>query len=547
MAERDDASRPQAAVRRSAVVRHAMRNPRLRRVLIAFLIFDIGEWATYIALLVWAYNEGGVRWASALGLAQLIPSALFASPAASLLDRLPRARALAVGYTAQTVAYLAVGAALLLDAPLPVVVVTSALAAVAVTMTRPVHNSFLPEISETTGELTAGNAATGSVEAIGAFLGPLTSGILVAVWDPGGVLVVMSALSLVAVGLTISMPVVARVAPHPSHVCDPVPPVRALLRDPSARLLTLLVGAEKALEGLMDILLVVLALDLLAMSDSGPGVLNSALGVGAIAGACFTFVLIGRQRLAPALLLGALGSGLMFALAGLATSAWVAVALVAVCGASKLFFDVATRTIIQRLLPDRLLTAMFGIQESMTMAGLAFGTLMAPVLVSLVGTRGAFLAAGLFLPVVALLTYGTLRRLDSEATVPADVLALLLKVPIFAVLAPRIVERMAREATRERVAAGAVVVTEGQPGQHFYVIESGHTEVTRSGEHIRDLSDGDWFGEIALLRDVPRTATVTAVDDVVAWSINRDSFLASVAGVESSVDAATAHARDHYR
>lgn len=530
------------------VVRQALRNSRLRRVLAAFLIFNIAEWANWIALIVWAYDRGGVRGASGIALAQLIPSAILASPTAALSGLVSKSRALTLGYLTQVVTFLIVGVALVLDAPVAVIVVSAAVAAVAITLTRPVHNAVLPEISETTGDLTAGNAASGALEALAIFVGPLFSGLVVVTLGPEGVFLIMAGLSSLSVMGTMTL---RTAAPVRILAADDQTtrerPLRQVLRDPAARLLCSMVAAENVLVGMMDILLAVLALDLLEMSDAGPGVLSSAIGAGGVLGAAFTFVLIGRERLAPALLLGALAAGLPLVLAGWSASAGIAVALVAVCGAGKLFFDVASRTFAQRLLPDRLLTALFGLQETVMMAGLAVGALAAPLLVDVISPRGSFLVAGLFLPVVALSAYTLLRRLDADATVPADVFELLRAVPILAVLAPRIVERMARDAVPVTAAAGEAVVEEGDVGQHFYILAAGKVRVSRGEQQIRDLGPGAWFGELALLRQAPRSATVTALTEVSMWAVERDSFLASVAVAPHSVQVADDHAREHYR
>jgi hypothetical protein len=318
------------------------------------------------------------------------------------------------------------------------------------------------------------------------------------------------------------------------------------MADRAARLLSILVAAEYVLVGMMDILLVVLAVDTLSMSAAGPGILNSALGLGGIVGAAFTFVLIGRRRLVPALTLGAVGAGFCFAVSALSGTVAAAFVLVAATGAGKLFFDVCARTFVQRLLPDRLLTAVFGLQEAMMMAGLALGTLIAPVLVHALGAQISFVVAGLFLPAVTVATYRSLRSLEVGADVPADVLAGLLGVPILAVLAPRIVERLARDAVTVTAAEGEVVVAEGESGQRFYVVRSGQLDVTIESHHIRQLGPGSWFGEIALLRDVPRTATVTATARTVLWAVERDSFLPSVAAAPRAVKAADDHASSTY-
>lgn len=532
---------------RSAVLRRCWANPRLRRVLAAYLLFNIAEWANWIALLVWAYDRDGVRGSSLIALVQLVPASVAAPVLAGRLSRLPGPRSLRLGYAAQGLMGLVLGGVILVGAHLAVVGALAALASCAVTCTRPVHNSLLPEISDTTSELTASNSGSGSVEAAATFLGPLTSGLIVQVAGPGFVVLAMGAGSmlswLLAAGLGRGTPRVADGADGRATSS-----VRMVLRDPAARLLTSLVAAEYVLVGMMDILLVVLALDLLGMSHGGPGLLNSAIGVGGLLGATLTVVLIGSRRLSPHLVVGAAVAGVPFALAGATSSVVVAMLLIALCGAGKLFFDVTSRTFVQRLLPDRLLTAVFGLQESTMMAGLAVGSLAAPLLVAGPGPRTAFVVAGLFLPVVAMGSWWTLHRLDGAATVPPDTLGLLRSVPLLAVLTPRVVERLALFSDKAAVPAGAVVTKEGETGDLFYVVESGEVVVSHGDDHIRTLGPGGWFGELALLRaDARRTATVTAVGPVQLVTIDRHTFLTALAGTPASLTIADDYAHDHYR
>ena len=176
-------------------------------------------------------------------------------------------------------------------------------------MTRPVHHTLLPEVSATTGELTAANAASGWVEAAAVFLGPLASGMIAVWWHPGGVLVVMATASSVALLCTIGLgPGVPRVVVL-AEDARALAALRAVVRHPAARLISGLVAAEYAMLGMLDILVVVLALDLLDMSTAGPGLLNSALGVGGLLGAGLAIMLIGAERLSPALVVGALATG----------------------------------------------------------------------------------------------------------------------------------------------------------------------------------------------------------------------------------------------
>ncbi len=525
-------------------LKRALSRRKLRRVLSAYLGFIVCEHAQWIAILVWAFELGGVRGAGAMAVAQLAPATLLASQVTTLLGRLPRTRALAVGYLAQAAAFLTVGTAIWADAPVWVVVVASIAMAVALTLTRPIHYATLPEISETAGDLTASNAASGTVEAIATLLGPLMCAALIGWVGPGGVILATAAVASAGAALTATI----RSETH-SPVGSGFKVSRALrttLGDPAARTLVGLTSTLYLLIGMADILLVVLSLDLLGMGESGPGVLTAAIGLGALVGASLTVVLVGRERLATLLLAAALVAGCTFAAAGTAGSVGVAVLLVALTGAGRLFFEVTVRTFEQRLLPDRLLVALFGVQEAVMMAGMAVGSVLAPVLVEILGPRAAFVGV-LLLPLLALVVWPRLRAYDASAVVPLDVLALLHRVPVLTVLAPRVVERLACESEPVSVAAGSPVVTEGEPGDRFYVVVEGRLEVSHGRDVVRELGPGGWFGELALLRDVPRTATVTAVTEVRLQSLSRDAFLSAVLGVPAAVDVADTHASRHYR
>jgi hypothetical protein len=418
---------------------------------------------------------------------------------------------------------------------------------VAVTLTRPAHNAILPELSRTTADLTVANATSGAAEAMAAFAGPALAGLALAGLGPGEALIACGTSMALAALLSPRAVAGGRVSDRSLGIVRPGARLGEVLRSPEARVLSVLTLAEYALVGLSDILLVVLALDVLGLDSGGPGVLTASLGIGGLVGSLFTFLLVGRARLAVPVVMGAVGAGLSFALAGTAQGVGTAMLAIAACGAFQVHFDVASRTLTQRLLPDRLLAAMFGLRESVMMTGLALGSLAAPVLVTLAGARPAFLAAGAFLPVVVAAVVRSIVRLDRRTSVPGPVFSLLAGVASLRLLAPRVLERLAIDAVPLDVPAGQVVVTEGAPGDLFYVVESGALEVSLRGEPVRPLGPGKGFGELALLRRSARTATVTARSACRLWTLDRESFLGAVGRSADAMGAAEAHARDTYR
>jgi len=517
---------------RSGNVSAVVRNPALRRVLLAFAIFRPTESAQWIAILVYAYRDGGTRAMGIAALALLVPAALLAPFVAQLGDRMHRERALALSYLVQGVTAGLTAAALAFDLPSAAVYACAVVLNVAITATRPLHLSTLPELAETPAQLTAANALTSSLEGLAIFIGPLLTGLMLALQGPELVFGVIS-VALVAMGaLVLAVHARSRIVDLRERSVDgALAGFRELRRRPGARLLLGFVTGQTIVIGALDVLTVVLAFGVLEMGPAGPGMLSAAVGVGGLLGAAATVTLIGRERLAPAFFLGVVVIGVPIALVAVSAGPVAAVILLAAAGIGKSFFDVASRTLLQRSVDDDVLARVFGVQEGLMMAALAAGSVIAPILVAWVGVDTAFVVAGLSLPLSALLAVRRIRSVDREAALAdgADV-ALLRGTPIFGPLGLANLERVARNLIPVEVASGEVVIREGDHGDRFYVIADGTVEVSVRGQPVAKLGPGDFVGEIALLRNVPRTATVVAVEPSSLRALERSNFLAAVTG-----------------
>ncbi len=509
-----------------------VRNPALRRVLLAFAIFRPTESAQWIAILVYAYRDGGTRSMGIAAVALLVPAAILAPFVAQAGDRMPRERALALSYLVQGVTAGMTAAALAFALPSPVVYACAVLLNVAITATRPTHLSILPELAETPAQLTAANALTSSLEGFAIFIGPLLAGVMLAASGPELVFGVMSVALTVMGALVLAVHARSRIIDlRDRPVGGALAGFRELRRRPGARLLLGFVTGQTVVIGALDVLTVVLAYGVLSMGPAGPGVLSAAVGVGGLLGAAATVTLIGRERLAPAFFLGVVAVGVPIALVAFASGPVAALLLLGVAGVGKSFFDVTARTLLQRSVDDDVLARVFGVQEGLAMAALAIGSVLAPLLVGWLGVDATFMIAGLSLPVVALVVVRRVRSVDREARLsdPADV-ALLRQTPIFGPLGLASIERVARNLIPIQVAPGDIVIREGDEGDRFYVIGTGAVEVSRAGDLLAKLGVGDFFGEIALLRDVPRTATVIATEPTSLRALERSQFLAAVTG-----------------
>jgi cyclic nucleotide-binding protein/transmembrane secretion effector len=314
---------------------------------------------------------------------------------------------------------------------------------------------------------------------------------------------------------------------------------RALASDPPARVVVGLTAGQSLVIGALDVLTVVLALTLLRAGPSAAGYLTSALGAGGIAGSMVAVTSLGRRRLSRTIAAGALALGLPVAVMGIAPNRVVAVAMLAMAGGGRVVLDVSGRTLLQRIMPDEILARVFGVLEGLYMGALAAGSLAASVLVSLLGPRGALLALGGVLPVVLLAAWPRLMRIDREAPAPpVEHVALLRAVPMFAPLAPMALERLAATLSPVDAQAGAFILRQGAPGDRFYVVQEGQVTVEIDGRPVATGSTGFSFGEISLLRTVPRTASVRAETPVRLLALDREPFLRVVTGNPRSSAAA---------
>lgn len=527
--------------------RTVLADRNLRRVELAFLGFNMTEFATWIAILVYAFERGGAAEMGVVSAILLVPSAVVAPFAAYAGDRFRRDRVLAIDYVVQGLAMGATAAILYADAPAGLVYAAATIASISITFTRPAQNSLLPALTPTPADLTAANVVSGVVEGFGKMLGPIIAGILLGTSGSAAVFAVFAVLTLLGALLVARLRVdVGAVTPDARIDAadvfhETLRGFHTLRRAPEPRLVVLLLSAGVIVVGALDVLFVATAIDLLGIGASGAGYLSAAFGAGAIVGAASTVALVGRRRLTPSLAGGALLFGAPIGLVAVAPSAVGAPVLFATAGAGRSVGDVSGRTLLQRISPNDVLSRVFGVLEGLTMLALVIGSVGAAVLIETWGVQTALVVVGAFLPVVILLSSGRLLSIDRSAEAPdADILRLLLQIPFFAPLPAPAMERVLADVIARDAAAGDVLIREGDRGDLFYVIVEGTVEITRGGEHVSEQGPGAYVGEIALLRDVPRTASVTAKTPLRLLALEREPFLLAVTGHPVSHEAARA-------
>jgi MFS family permease len=509
----------------------AARNDNVRRVELAWGAAIAAEWAHFVALGVFAYEHGGTSAVGLAGLVRLLPAAAVAPLAASLGDRFRRERFL-LAMTVVGAAALAASAAAAFAGAEFFVYAFAALVGVSSTLIRPALQALLPSLARTPDELIASNGATSTVESVGTLVGPLLAGVLVSLGDVGVVFIVGAGLLVAAAASLARVRVEGRIMLTAASEDETareriLAGFEAIARAPHAPLIVALGVAQAFVRGCLNVLIVVAVFRVLHGSAGQVGYLTAAIGIGGLLGAFGAMTLKGR-RLAVPFGLALILWGLPIAAIAPRPAFAAAAVLLAIVGAANSVEDVALFTLLQRIIPDHVLTRALGVFWGLAMGAVAVGSIVAPLVVEAIGPRPALIAVGSILPVLTLASYRRLRELD-RTVVPAPELELIERVPMFAPLSIATKERVAASLIPVSVSAGEVVIRAGLAGDRFYIVGEGTLDIDLGDTHAA-ARGGDYFGEIALLRDVPRTATVTAVADSQLYALERDAFLAAVTG-----------------
>lgn len=523
-----------AAAVAGRALRDALGTSALRRLQAGWTASSVGGWALFVALSIYAYDVGG---ASAVGLAaviRMVPAAL-AAPATSMLgDRYSRRQVLLVLCVARAVVLAAAAAVVALDGPAAAVFALAALFTIIATGHRPAQAALLPTLATEPRQLAASNGLWSAIDSVGFLVGAAGGGLLVAA---GGVDIAFAATS----GAFLLAAVALAGIPADVRPADPAPAgerrleeiaegFRAVNKDRDLRFVVGVLGFTTLVEGAVDVLVVVVALELLELGAAGVGWLNAAWALGGVAGGTLALLLVTRGRNALGLVLGSVLIGAPLLLLTAVPAALVAAAGLLVLGVGYAIVETSGLTLVQRLASDAVLARAFGVVEGSYQLTTGVGSLLAPVLVATLDLRGALLAVGAALPVLIVLRGRALLRLEGCAPIPARPLELLRGIDMFKPLSIARLEELARHLEPVHAAAGDAIVTEGEAGDRFYLIDSGEVAVIEHGRFRRVETATECFGEIALLRDMPRTATVVARTDAELYALGREAFLAAITG-----------------
>ncbi len=537
MPENAPATEPAAELTNRARLMRVLRNPQVRKVQLAFVGSTLGDWAFATAIVVWAYQEGGAAAVGAYQAARFVSMTVAGPVGGVVADRVSRKTFMIVSDAIRAVLVSAAAITLAVDGPALVVYALAIIAALVGSPFRAAQAGLLPELVESPSDLTAANAVAGNLESVMIFAGPAVAGLMIAQWD----VQVVFWLNVATFGWSILLllGIKARADAASTEVDNEPPDASSgfwseltggfglVMRDRDLRNVAMLSGANGFVWGGLTVFMVLLATDVLDSGPEGLGYLNSVLGVATVVGGVAILSRLSGSRLGEDMIMGAFGWGLpLLALAAFPSPVTVVAAL-AVIGLTEPLYALGSETIPQRVAPADSISRVYTVIDVSLVAPMALSSLLAPWLVDELGLRAAIAIAGALVIVVAVSRWSQMRDFDRRHA-PPPALGLLHDVPVFAELPASALERLARSSERVQVPSGSVVLTEGDSSDRFFVIATGAVEVTQGGRLLRTEGPGEFFGEIGLLRDVPRTATVTATADCEFLVVERADFLAAV-------------------
>lgn len=498
----------------------------LLRIELAWAGCIVATMVEEVALAVYAFGDGGVSAVGVAALVRSLPAGLLGPLVAAHLSHHHPTRHMRITLVLRLTVLAA--AALVIAAGWPSwgVYALAGVGATALTVYWPAQTAMLPTAATTTDELTRANLVLTATEHGAALVGPAVAAGAIALSGASAAFAVAAvvtafgfAASLGVLGGTGAVEAVGERSPFRGYA--------AVAANRGARLLVGVFGTAFLCIGAVRVLVVPVAIELVGLGDGGVGLLTAAIGVGGLAGTALSLQFAARRRLARPLVRMLLVWGMSTAAVLLVSNGTVAASLLVVTGAAVALLDLTALTLLQRLVRDRDVDPVFAVAEGTSWVGIGIGGAIAAALADRLGVRPTLGIVGAVLAVLAVGSAGALRRIDVRARYPEPQIAALRAVHLFDRLPPLAFERLALDLVWLRFQPGDRIIGAGEPGDRFYMIHEG-SALARTDEVEQSLGPGDWFGEIALLHDVPRTATVSATSDLVVLALDRHEFLAAI-------------------
>ncbi len=513
-------------------------------LLAAWGLSQAGDLAAFTAASVYAYRAGGAGLVAVLGLLKALPAAFLLPLVTSGSDRVRRERLLIATVVPRALLLGVATAAMAGGGQGVLVVVLVGLEGGLASAFRQLQAALLPWLARTPDELTSANTAASVLQSAAMVGGPAVAAALLAVGTAQAAMLVACGFVAVAAALLAGVRPLSSGAPVRASgrlkqvKLDVVAGFAAGVQQRDAVALFVPAAAQMFARGVLNVLTVVIALELFSLGSAGIGWLAAVLGMGGLLVGPLAVMLVRGKRVARSFAGGVAGWGVPMILLAFAHAPYWPYLMFGVIGTANVFDDVGVYSSLQQVIPPQLMGRALGVRRGVLLLSMGLGSAVTPLLIRTWGARGTLIATGLLVVVLAAAFLPRLTAIDGRISAPGPDLALLRHVSLFRPLPFAIVERLASELQSVTYEPGAVIIREGEPGQRFYIIAAGQARASKDGEQLRQMGAGESFGEIALLRRIPRTATVTATSRVEVRTLAREEFLAAVTGNPESVESA---------
>ena len=527
-----------AATARAGGYRSALRHRDYRLLMSRYTVSAIGSWAYNVALVVFIFDQtGSAGWVAAASLGRFVPALVLSPYAGVVAERFERRRVMLFSDLLAFLLMLLLAGVVLLEGPVILAIVLAGLTTVTTLVDEPSSAAMIPQL---VGEddLAAANGLSSAIENLTILIGPALGAALLLVADPSGVFLVNS-LSFAAGALLLSRMAARSTATDVTDggqagvLSQLAVGFKAIGSSATAAVLVAFSVLASFVYG-TDTVLFALIAEKVGIGVDGYGYLLAGLGVGGILVAGLVNRLASVPRLGVVITIGMAVYCLPTAALAFTDSATLAIAAQVARGAGTLVVDVLAVTALQRTLAPNLIARVFGVFWSLIISAIALGAAVMPVILNAAGLNSTLLIVGLGIPAMVLASGPWLLRMDRTAVARLAELEPRIRIlevlGIFQHASRPTLERLAAGMTEITADTGDVIIREGDPADALYVLTSGEVAVSARGEagssrRIRTMNAPSYFGEIGLLRRIPRTATVKALEPLTLLRLGGEEFL----------------------